>query len=96
MLTTTELKVMPQEQTVMLQNGYRAALRFDMIYKRWFFDLYNGEDLVYAGMALTPGTAPLLNISKLSVGIVDTSGDKEEYEPYSELGSRLVLMEISE
>ena len=96
MLTTTQLTVMPEEQTVILQNGYSAAIRFDMIYKRWFCDIYKGEDLVYAGLALTPGTAPLLNISKISVGIVDMSDDKEEYEPYSELGSRLALVEIAE
>ena len=96
MLTSTELKVMPQEQTIILQNGYSAAIRFDMIYKRWFYDLYYGNTLVYAGMALTPGTAALLNISKVGLGLVDTANDKETYEPYAELGSRLALMEIAE
>lgn len=96
MMTTTELRVLPEEQTVFLQNGYRAAIRFDMIYKRWFYDLYLGEQLVYAGMALNTDTSPLLNISLISLGLVDTSNDKEEYEPYNELGSRLALLEIAE
>lgn len=96
MMTTTELRVLPEEQTVFLQDGYKAAIRFDMIYKRWFYDLYLGDELVYAGIALNPDTSPLLNINLVSLGLVDTSNDKEEYEPYNELGSRLALLEINE
>jgi hypothetical protein len=47
-------------------------------------------------MALNTDTSPLLNISLISLGLVDTSNDKEEYEPYNELGSRLALLEIAE
>lgn len=96
MLVTTELRVLPEEQTIYLQNGYQAAIRFDMIYKRWFYDLYLGDKLVYAGMALTSDTTPLLNINPISLGLVDTSNDKEDYEPYNELGSRLALLEVAE
>ena len=91
----TELAVAAQEeQNIILSNGYTATLRFDMIYKRWFFDLYQGGILVCAGVALTPDTAPLHNISLVGLGLVDFSEDKSEYEPYSELGARLALMEI--
>lgn len=95
-MTLTELTVGAEEQWITLSNGYSASLRFDMIYKRWFYDLYFNQNLVYAGVALTPDTAPLINISPVSLGIVDFSEDKSEYEPYSELGSRLALMEIAE
>ena len=93
----TELAVTAQEeQNIVLSNGYTAALRFDMVYKRWFYDLYLNDVLVYAGVALTPDTAPLHGISPVSLGIVDFSEDKSEYEPYSELGARLALMEITQ
>ena len=93
-MTMTELGVLSQEQTIYLSNGYSANLRFDMIYKRWFFDLYLGGNLVYAGVPLVVDTAPLDNICPLTLGLVDCSDDKKEYEPYSELGSRLALMEV--
>lgn len=89
------LAVSAKEQNIILQDGYSANIWFDMIYKRWFFDLYNGTDLVYAGIALEPDTAGLLNISLYGLGLLDMAEDKEEYEPYSELGSRLALAEIT-
>lgn len=89
-----ELSVAPQtEQDLFLENGYIAKLRFDMIYKRWFFDLYYADELVYAGLALNPDTFPLAGISEVTLGLADIVGDKEEYEPYSELGKRLSLLE---
>lgn len=95
-MTTTELKVSAEEQTIYLQDGYSAVIRFDMIYKRWFYDLYLNDSLVYAGIALGADTAPLYNISDVSLGLVDMSNDKYDYEPYVELGSRLALVEIAE
>lgn len=95
-MTLTELGVSSEEQMIYLANGYSADIRFDMIYKRWFFDLYQGGTLVRAGLALTPDTAPLLGISPVGLGLVDCSEDNQEYEPYNELGARLALMEIVE
>lgn len=93
----TELSVVSKEQMVHMQNGYVAVLRFDMIYKRWFYDLYRDDGtLLYAGIALPPDSAPLNGIAEESLGLVDLSEDGEEYEPYSELGGRLALMEITE
>lgn len=94
-MTITELAVGSEEQTVYLSGGYSAVLRFDMIYKRWFFDLYAGEELLYAGISLTPDTYPLKDIADVSLAIVDWADDKLSYEPYAELGSRLGLMEVS-
>ena len=94
-MTITELSVTNQEQTIFLQDGRIVVLRFDMIYKRWFFDLYQGDELLYAGLALNPDTAPLAGITDISVGLIDFSEDKTEYEPYSELGARLGLVEIA-
>ncbi len=95
-MTLTDLTVMSQEQTVLLKDGYSATLRFDMIYKRWFYDLYREGELVAAGISLRPDTAPLAGVTEVSLGLIDLSGDKEEYEPFSELGSRLALMELAE
>lgn len=93
-MTITELSVGNEEQTIFLSNGYTAVLRFDMIYKRWFYDLYRDGEIVFAGIALVPDSRPLYNMSEVSLGLVDFSDDKKEYEPYSELGARLGLMEI--
>ena len=95
-MDVVELGVSSEEQTIYLQDGYSATIRFDMIYKRWFFDLYLGEELVYAGIPLGVDTVPLLNISKEGLGLIDAVKDKLEYEPYSELGSRLVLVEVTQ
>lgn len=93
-MTLAELSVKSSEQTVVLQQGYEATIRFDMIYKRWFFDLYLGGELLYAGIALTPDTYPLKDIADVSVAIVDWANDKMQYEPFNELGSRLGLLEV--
>lgn len=93
-MTINELSVSSEEQNIFLSNGYSATIRFDMIYKRWFFDLYLGGELLYAGLTLTPDTAALAGISDLTLGLVDYSDDKKEYEPFNELGARLALMEI--
>ena len=89
------LAVAAKEQMITLQDGYVAEVFFDMIYKRWVFNLYKDNDLVYAGITLEPDTAGLLNISLYGLGMLDMADDKEEYEPYSELGSRLALAEIT-
>ena len=95
-MTITELSVSSEEQTVFLSNGYSAVVRFDMIYKRWFFDLYLGETLLYAGIALIPDAYPLKDIADVSLAIIDWAEDKMQYEPYNELGARLGLMEVSQ
>lgn len=95
-MTLTDLGVVSEEQTITLQDGYSAVVRFDLIYKRWFYDLYRANELVYAGVALTPDTAPLNNISDVSLCLIDLVRDKEQYEPYSELGGRLALMELAD
>ena len=95
-MTITELSVGNEEQTIFLSDGYTAVLRFDMIYKRWFYDLYKDDEIVFAGVSLIPNTRALYNMCPVSLGLVDFSDDKEEYEPYSELGARLGLMEIVE
>lgn len=95
-MTIVELSVTSKEQIIYLRDGYVVTIRYDMIYKRWFYDLYKGTELLYAGLSLKPDTAPLSGISDVYVGLIDFGDDKEQYEPYSELGGRLGLVEISE
>lgn len=87
------LSVSPKEQIVGLANGYSANLKFDPFYYRWYYDLYLDNELVYSGIALTPDSNGLLNISKTSLGVIDTGSKHEEYEPFLELGTRLALVE---
>jgi hypothetical protein len=92
----TELKVGSKEQKILLSNGYSADIKFDVFYKRWYYDLYKDGELKYAGIALNVNTVGLFNISPVSLGLIDIVGDKEEYEPYNELGTRLMLVEVTE
>lgn len=89
-----ELIVASQEQVLTLLNGYNADIRFDPFYKRWYYNLYNGTELMYAGVPLVPDTFPLEGITNYYLAVVDKIDDNEPYEPYNELGSRLALLEI--
>lgn len=77
-------------------DGYSAEIRFDACYKRWYYNMYYYGEIVAAGVALNPDTAPLLGFFSDSLGLVDTGDKREEYEPYTELGDRLNLVEIAE
>lgn len=90
------LSVSSAEQTIALYDGYTAVIKFDLIYKRWYYDLYQNGVLRYAGISLTPDTAGLYEISPYSLAVVDRSEDKGFYEPYNELGARLGLLEVRE
>lgn len=96
MRAISELTVPSEEQTLNLLNGYTAEIKFDAVYKRWYFNLYNLGEPVAMGIALNADTAPLLGYTNDSLGLVDSVGDKEPYEPFNELGTRLSLMEITE
>lgn len=96
MRTISELTVPSEEQTLNLLNGYTAEIKFDAVYKRWYFNLYNMNEPVALGIALNVDTAPLLGYVSDSLGLVDLVDDKEEYEPFDELGTRLGLVEITE
>lgn len=89
-----ELIVGSQEQTLTLLNGYVADIRFDPFYKRWYYNLYNNNELVFAGVPLNPDTFPLEGFTNYYLGIIDKVDDKLPYEPYNELGSKLGLLEI--
>lgn len=90
------LEVASDEQTITLLDGYSANIFFDRCYKRWYYDLYNMDELVAAGVVLNPDTAALLGYTKESLAMLDIGNKKEEYEPFLELGQRLNLLEISE
>ena len=92
----SELTIPSEEQTLNLLNGYTAEIKFDAVYKRWYFNLYNLNEPVAMGIALNVDTAPLLGYVSDSLGLVDLVDDKKEYEPFDELGTRLGLVEITE
>lgn len=95
-MTINELIVASEEQTLTLLNGYSADIKFDPYHKRWYYNLYKDRVLVYAGLALVPNSLPLHGISEYSLGLVDKLDDKQRYEPFNELGSRLGLVEVTE
>ncbi len=95
-MTFYELRVGSSEQTVGMMDGYSAQIKFDPFYKRWYYDLYKYDELIYAGVALNVDSAPLLFFEGHSLALLDKYGTKDSYEPYDELGKRLALVEIVE
>lgn len=93
-MTLNELIVSSEEQTLKLSGGYSAKILFDPYYKRWYYNLYNGNAIVYAGIPLDPNTAPLAGFTDYYLGCVDKLANNEPYEPYDELGSRLGVIEV--
>lgn len=91
-----DLTLSSEEQNVSMLDGYSAEIKFDACYKRWYYNLYYYGEPVAMGVALNPDTAPLLDFFSDSLGLIDTGNQKEEYEPYEELGGRLKLVEIAE
>lgn len=94
MKTAFKLSVSSEPQTMNLNDGYTAELRFDPFYYRWFYDLYHEEELLYSGIALTPDSCGLLNINNISIGMVDTGVPAGTYEPYNAIGTRLNIVEV--
>ncbi len=91
-----ELRVGSNEQIVGLKDGYKAQLKFDPFYKRWYYDLYKYNELICAGIALNVDSAPLVAFAGHSLALLDKYGTRDFYEPYNELGKRLALVEIIE
>lgn len=94
MKTGIKLSVTSEPQILGLANGYTADLRFDPFYYRWYYDLYKDNELIYAGIALTPDTCGLNDISAVALGIIDMKEPEGEYEPYNALGTRLQIVEV--
>lgn len=89
-----ELLVSSEEQRLTLLNGYSADIKFDPFYKRWYYNLYQGTTLMFAGVPLIPDTFPLDGMTNYYLAVIDKLDDGLPYEPYNELGSRLGLLEI--
>lgn len=95
-MTYYDLQIGSEEQTINLLDGYSADIRFDPIYKRWYYNLYLYNTLAFAGVALVPDTLPLYKMSPHFLAIIDSGDPREDYEPYLELGGRLKLIEVVE
>lgn len=95
-MTFNSLGVAPKEQTLALSQDYSAEIKFDPFYFRWYCNLYSGDDIVAAGIALDPNTAGLLDITPVCLAVYDAGNPKETYEPYEELGNRLAVIEVVE
>lgn len=92
----SSLLVASKEQKISLSGGFYADIRFDPFYKRWYYNLYENNELVAAGISLTPDSAGLLDITKVSLGVIERNPTKGDYEPYYQLGDILDLIEIQE
>lgn len=95
-MTVNELVVASKEQDLTLLDGNYAKIFFDPFYKRWYYNLYKDGEIAYAGVALDPDTFPLMNMSSYYLGLIDQIDSKEAYEPFVELGNRLLLLEVTE
>lgn len=95
-MTFSSLVVAPKEQKLALTETFSADIRFDPFYKRWYYNLYENNQMVAAGITLNPDSAGLLDITKVSLGVIERNPDNEQYEPYYELGGILDLIEIEQ
>lgn len=96
MATVSILVVASEEQWLSLTNDFVANIKFDYIYKRWYYDLYRNDELVYAGIPLNKDAPNLKGISTVYLSTVENMPVKTEYEPFSELGGILTLVEVVE
>lgn len=96
MAEVNKLIVASNEQLVQLSSGYIADIKYDYVYKRWYYDLYRDEELVAAGISLTPNCPGLKGIEGVYIAIIEDNKNKVEYEPFSELGNILTLVEVVE
>ena len=96
MATVNKLIVGSEEQWLQLSSGYSADIKFDYIYKRWYYDLYFDEALVCAGVALNKDSPTLKGMSPVYLAVVEDNDNNVQFEPFSDLGGILVLMEIVE
>jgi hypothetical protein len=96
MAETSSLIVVSEEQWLQLSGNYSANIKFDYIYKRWYYDLYLNEDVVFAGIPLTKDCPTLKGISPVYLATVENNVNNIEYEPFTELGGILLLVEVVE
>lgn len=96
MATVSTLMVSSEEQWLSLTDGHTADIKFDYIYKRWYYDLYKDEELVFAGIPLTKDCPTLKGISPVYLAIIENNEYNVQYEPFSELGGILTLVEVVE
>lgn len=96
MATVNKLIVGSEEQWLQLSSGYSADIKFDYIYKRWYYDLYLDDELVCSGVVLTKDCPVLKGISPVYLAVVEDNDNNIQYEPFNELGGILSLMEIVE
>ena len=96
MATVSTLIVSSEEQWLSLTDDFVANIKFDYIYKRWYYDLYKNDEIVYTGIPLTKDGPTLKGISNVYLAIVENNEYKVEYEPFAELGGILTLVEVVE
>lgn len=96
MAEINKLIVSSEEQWLQLSGGYSADIKFDYIYKRWYYDLYKEDVLTCAGIPLTKDCPTLKNISPVYLSVLEDLPNPIEYEPFSELGNILALIEVVE
>jgi len=77
-MTLNELVVSSEEQLISLADSHRAYIKFDPIYKRWYYDLYRGGTPIYTGVALNPDTLPLDGIADYYLAVIDKKGNVVE------------------
>ena len=94
MAEINNLIVVSEPQWLQLSDSHSADIKFDYIYKRWYYDLYKNDVLVAAGIPLTKDCPTLKGISKVYLATLENNEYNVEYEPFSELGGILMLIEV--
>lgn len=91
-----ELVISSEEQTISIRDGYKAQIKYNPFNRYWYYNLINPDGVVVAyGLALKPNTYATYKMDFPGLALVDRlQGDKTEYNPFVELGGRLMLVEL--
>lgn len=91
-----EILVESKEQRISLKNNGVAHIKYNPFNRYWYYDMYDEfGNIVAYGLALKPNTFATNRLQLGGLAVIDRlSGDKTEYNPFVELGGRLMLVEL--
>lgn len=91
-----EVIVESKEQRIVLKDNKVAHIKYNPFNKYWYYDMYDSEGNIIAyGMALKPNTFATNKQQVGGLALIDRlPNDKSEYNPFVELGGRLMLVEL--
>lgn len=91
-----EIIISSKEQRIGLKNNNTAHIKYNPFGRYWYYDMYDAEgNAIALGLALKPNTFATNRQRIGGLAVIDrVPKDKTEYNPFVELGGRLMLVEL--